>query len=322
MGKRGKGYSRGWCGGGRGLHPHAHVTDDPSLHTDGFQQLAHAAAFGPRAHDGDVFLAALAQAKIAVLQKMRQQLPAQQRGHGPDPAQNNKGFGKAPGIEKVRSRRNQQRAHKNAAHHPRGAHRRVVGPAQVGRGQPHQDVGRHRHQHVLRRVGPRRKLVVVLPVRFQEVHPQPNQAGIEQQRGGPHHQPLPHRRARPQPDGGVYQPRKEPGPARGKVLAGKNHHGPVKHKHVVHAGALRAFALVMNDAGAGEVHVFPAALGEAVREVNVLAVHEVVFVEQAHCVEGGFAQQHKGSAQHLYFVGFVGAQKAQVVAPERAGLGQ
>jgi hypothetical protein len=43
------------------------------------------------------------------------------------------------------------------------------------------------------------------------------------------------------------------------VFARKNDHGAVKHKHIVYAAFLRAFAFVMNDACIVEVIVFEAA---------------------------------------------------------------
>nr|GFD11213.1 hypothetical protein [Tanacetum cinerariifolium] len=98
------------------------------------------------------------------------------------------------------------------------------------------------------------------------------------------------------------------------MLVGKNGHGPVKYEHVVDARALGALALVVDDACPGKVPVLPAALGEAVREVDVLAVHKVVFVEQAHLVEGGLAQQHVGAAEYRHLVRLAGVEKPEVEA--------
>ena len=169
--------SRGCCGFGGTRH--AHVANHAGRYVGSFQQLAHALAFGARAHDGNVFLVPLAQVQVFILEKMRQQLPAHQRRHGPHAAQNNQRLREAPGIEEVRGRRNQQRTHGHAPHNARSAHRLVVASAQVSGGEPDHNVSGHGRRHVLGRVVAGYKLVVALPVGFQEVYPSPNQAGVE-----------------------------------------------------------------------------------------------------------------------------------------------
>jgi len=50
---------------------HLHVADNPGFYAGGFQQLAHAAAFGSRTHNGYVFLPPLAEAQVAVAKELK-----------------------------------------------------------------------------------------------------------------------------------------------------------------------------------------------------------------------------------------------------------
>ena len=105
------------------------------------------------------------------------------------------------------------------------------------------------------------------------------------------------------------------------VLAEEETHGLVEGIYVA-VGALNgALALVMEHAGGNEVVLVPA-LEDAVGEVDIFAVHEEVFVEQAHAVEGGTAKQHAGTGDDLYLAGLLLVEVAHVVAAEDARAGE
>ena len=76
----------------------------------------------------------------------------------------------------------------------------------------------------------------------------------------------------------------------------RNLHGAVEDKYVVDAGLLRALALVVDDARFGEIIVLVATLRDAVRQVDVLAIHEEGLVEQADFIERFTPHQHESTS--------------------------
>ena len=97
------------------------------------------------------------------------------------------------------------------------------------------------------------------------------------------------------------------------MLFGENLHSAIKHEHIVDAGFLCAFALIVDNAGFGEIIVFIATLRDAIRQVDVLAIHEKGLVKQADLVHRFLAHEHKGTSQNLHFVGFVVGEMAHVI---------
>ena len=103
------------------------------------------------------------------------------------------------------------------------------------------------------------------------------------------------------------------GPGVAEVLLGENLHRTIEHKHVVDAGFLGALALVMDDARLGKIVVLVAALRDAIRQVDVLAVHEKSLVEQAHLIQGLAPHQHESAGQNLHFVDLIVGEMAHVI---------
>ena len=97
------------------------------------------------------------------------------------------------------------------------------------------------------------------------------------------------------------------------MLLGKNFHGTVEDENIVDAGLLGALALVVDDACLGEIVVLVAALRDAIRQVNVLAIHEKGLVKQTNFVERLFTHQHESTSQNLHFVGFVVREMPHVI---------
>src|SRR5690606_29130150 len=66
--------------------------------------------------------------------------------------------------------------------------------------------------------------------------------------------------------------------------------------------------------------VLVAGEGDAIAEVDVLAVHEEILVQQAHLVERSFPQEHAGAGKDLDRGGLVLRKMAQMVAAEKLAL--
>ena len=105
------------------------------------------------------------------------------------------------------------------------------------------------------------------------------------------------------------------------VFAKEDEHGLVEDVDIAIGLALRALALVVEDA-AGQVPVFVAPLEHAVAEVDVLAIHEEVLVEQSDLVERLSPQEAVGAADDLDGVGLVPRQIAHVVSAQPSAVGE
>ena len=99
-------------------------------------------------------------------------------------------------------------------------------------------------------------------------------------------------------------------------------HGVVEHEHVVHRALLGALAFVVDDARFGQVPVLVAARGDAVAQIDILAIHEETFVQEAHFVERSFPQEHARTGKDLDRRGLVLLQVTKVVAAEHLALGE
>ena len=101
-----------------------------------------------------------------------------------------------------------------------------------------------------------------------------------------------------------------------EMLPRENLHRLVKDIDVVQTPLLRALPLVVDDARLREVVVLVAALQDPVRQVDVLAVHEIVLIQKPHLVEHRPTHHHEGAAEDLHLVGLVLADVRGVVGPE------
>ena len=72
----------------------------------------------------------------------------------------------------------------------------------------------------------------------------------------------------------------------------------------------------MDNARFGEVVVLVTTLYNPVRQVDILAVHKKVLVQQAHFVQSRAAQQHKGASKHIYLIYSIFAQMPHIVLVE------
>ena len=98
------------------------------------------------------------------------------------------------------------------------------------------------------------------------------------------------------------------------MFLGKNLHGAIEDEHIIDAGLLRAFALVVDDACLGEIVVLVTALRDAIRQVNVFAIHEKGLIQQTNFVECLLPHEHESTSQNLHFVGFVVREMPHVIA--------
>ena len=97
------------------------------------------------------------------------------------------------------------------------------------------------------------------------------------------------------------------------MLAGENLHRIVEHNYVIYTAFLGTFTLVVNDCRLWEIIVVVAAQSNAVRQVNVLAVHEKCLVEQTYFLQGLGTQKHKCTRQHINLVDFVLVEISKMV---------
>ena len=69
----------------------------------------------------------------------------------------------------------------------------------------------------------------------------------------------------------------------------------------------------MDDTGLGEIIVLVAALGDAVRQVDVLAVHEEGLIKQPNLVQSFATHEHESAREDLAFVGLVIGEMPHIV---------
>ena len=113
--------------------------------------------------------------------------------------------------------------------------------------------------------------------------------------------------------------RKKTGIFFAEMLAVKKGHGPVKNPDIIDAALLCALSFVMDDSGVREIIIFISRPDNAVREVDVFAIHEKGLIKEPDFVQNAFAQHHEGTRQHFHLVYFLIAQISQVVAGKDPG---
>ena len=100
------------------------------------------------------------------------------------------------------------------------------------------------------------------------------------------------------------------------MLLGENLHSAVEHEHVIHTGFLGALALVVDNARLREIVVLIAALRDAIRQVDVLTVHEKSLVQKANFVQSLAPHEHECTRQNFHLVGLVIGKMAHVIPRE------
>ena len=97
------------------------------------------------------------------------------------------------------------------------------------------------------------------------------------------------------------------------MLLGKDLHSAIEDKHIIDAGLLGALTFVMDDTCLGEIVILVTTLRDAVRQVDVLAVHEKCLIEQPHLVQSFLSHEHEGTGQNLDLVGLIVGKMTHVI---------
>ena len=96
------------------------------------------------------------------------------------------------------------------------------------------------------------------------------------------------------------------------VFAEEDEHGLIEHMYIAERRLLRRLTLVMDDV-VGQIPVLPTAFQQAVRQIDILAIHKEILVQQPNLVERLMAQQTVCSADDLYLCGLVPRQVTHVI---------
>ena len=106
-----------------------------------------------------------------------------------------------------------------------------------------------------------------------------------------------------------------------EMLLEEDEHGVVEDVDVAERVLVRALAFVVQD-GVGHVVVLVAVLFQAIGEVHVLAIHEIVFVESSRLVERTATRQEEGPRDDVNLHGLVLVQIAHIVLAKSAAVGE
>ena len=80
-----------------------------------------------------------------------------------------------------------------------------------------------------------------------------------------------------------------------KMFLGKNAHGIVKYNYVINAAFLGAFAFVVDDACLRKIVVMIVRFYNAIRNINILAIHKKGFIQQSCFIKRSLAYKHKST---------------------------
>ena len=97
------------------------------------------------------------------------------------------------------------------------------------------------------------------------------------------------------------------------MFAEEDQHGTIEDMHIAEGRLAGAHSLVVEDAQ-GKIPILPTCLAEPIGEIDVLAVHKKVGVEQSHLFQSFSPNKEKGSADNLDFGRLVPRKIAHVVA--------
>ena len=96
------------------------------------------------------------------------------------------------------------------------------------------------------------------------------------------------------------------------MLAEKDEHGLIEHMHIAEGGLLGGFAFEVYDV-LRQIPVLPATHQHTVGQVDVLAIHKEILIEQPHLVERLAAKQAEGTADDFYTSRLIPRQVAHIV---------
>ena len=88
------------------------------------------------------------------------------------------------------------------------------------------------------------------------------------------------------------------------VLTEENQHGLIENVDITETGLLRRLALVMNDT-ARHIPVLVTCLQDSVLQVDILAIHEEILVQETNLIECLTTQHHESATHHLNLARFV-----------------
>ena len=128
---------------------------------------------------------------------------------------------------------------------------------------------------------------------------------------------LDHRQPRRDTDGGTDKKREHSRAA--QMLPDEQMHGVIERPNLVQVASLCALSFVMNDLCRVHVIVLPPRLLNAVTPIEVLAVHEEIFVQSTHLFVRFPPHHHERTAYRVKFVRFVRVEIRQVVFSEEPG---
>ena len=97
-----------------------------------------------------------------------------------------------------------------------------------------------------------------------------------------------------------------------KMLAIEDEHGIVERMHIAHGVFFSAFTFVVNHVH-WQIPVVEAGLHYAIRQVNVFAIHEEIFVEAANVLQQICAAKHVSSRQNVNLARLKLRQEAQMI---------
>ena len=97
------------------------------------------------------------------------------------------------------------------------------------------------------------------------------------------------------------------------MLDKEDDHRLIEHVGMAEAGLDGATALEVYNVER-QVPVLITVMQQLIRQVDILAIHEVVLIEQPYLLEGRMTQKVESTADHLYATGLVPRQPTHVVA--------
>ena len=82
------------------------------------------------------------------------------------------------------------------------------------------------------------------------------------------------------------------------MLAHEYEHGIIEHMHILERCLVGALTFIMNNVG-WHKPILPSALEQTIGQVDILAIHKVVLIQDSHFVESLASYEETGSAHYL-----------------------
>ena len=103
------------------------------------------------------------------------------------------------------------------------------------------------------------------------------------------------------------------------MLAEKDQHRLIEDVHIAERWFLRRLTLVVNDV-VGQIPVLPTTLQQTEWQVDILAIHKEILVENTHLIEGFTTQEAECATDDFYFRGFIPREIAHIVFSVAAAI--